>query len=330
MKKRTSFLLVLCILLSVFLSACVSSEAAEPSVMTDASDPVSMTFGEYLAQGGESWFLTGKRQYAVQAMMVSKESSFHNELEVADYTVTNDGETVILRGSFDEMWASKLPKVISTYTKPDGSTLSEADFSQKDVWIDIITRPEPDAYYTMHVPLNISVSVETAWGDILHTNLPNAPHGEGDYLVCRTGADGEPDLSDVWVLNGVVFPEYYDTNPGSSPTNYADKLFDNSHVHRIDVQLSDADWSGLLDDPISKTKYAADIVIDGETFSNVAFSTKGFSSLYFVAYGEEESRRYGFKDNYPKYLLTTDYLLQKRSGIRHVNLMDFMRTGSEF
>lgn len=127
-----------------------------------------------------------------------------------------------------------------------------------------------------------------------------------------------------------MFPEYYDTNPGSSPTNYADKLFDNSHVHRIDVQLSDADWSGLLDDPISKTKYAADIVIDGETFSNVAFSTKGFSSLYFVAYGEEESRRYGFKDNYPKYLLTTDYLLQKRSGIRHVNLMDFMRTGSEF
>ncbi len=36
------------------------------------------------------------------------------------------------------------------------------------------------------------------------------------------------------------------------------------------------------------------------------------------------------KDNYPKYLLTTDYLLQKRSGIRHVNLMDFMKAGSEF
>ena len=295
MKKRASFLLVLCILLSVFLSACVSSETAEPSVMTEASDPVSMTFGEYLEQGGESWFLTGKRQYAVQAMMVSKEPSFHNELEVADYTVTNDGETVILKGSSDEMWASKLPKVISTYTKPDGSEISEVDFAEKDVWIDIITHPEPDAYYAMHVPLNISVSVETAWGDILHTNLPNAPHGEGDYLVCRTGADGKPDLSDIWVLNGVVFPEYYDTNSDSTPTNYADKLFDNSYVHRIDVQLSDADWSGLLDDPISKTKYAADIVIDGETFSDVTFQAKGFSSLYFVAYGDEESQRYSFK-----------------------------------
>lgn len=36
------------------------------------------------------------------------------------------------------------------------------------------------------------------------------------------------------------------------------------------------------------------------------------------------------RDNYPKYLLTTDYLLQKRDGIRHVNLMDFMKAGAEF
>lgn len=30
------------------------------------------------------------------------------------------------------------------------------------------------------------------------------------------------------------------------------------------------------------------------------------------------------RDNYSKYVLTTDYLLQKRNGIRHVNLMDFI------
>jgi hypothetical protein len=32
----------------------------------------------------------------------------------------------------------------------------------------------------MHVPIDITVTVETAWGDVLHTNLPNARHGEGD------------------------------------------------------------------------------------------------------------------------------------------------------
>ena len=55
---------------------------------------------------------------------------------------------------------------------------------------------------------------------------------------------------------------------------------------------------------------------------------------YTIAQSKEtEDREYRalekIKDNYPKYLLTTDYLLQKRSGIRHVNLMDFMETGSE-
>ena len=56
---------------------------------------------------------------------------------------------------------------------------------------------------------------------------------------------------------------------------------------------------------------------------------------YTIALSEEtEDREYRplekIRDNYPKYLLTTDYLLQKRGGIRHVNLMDFMKAGSEF
>jgi predicted AAA+ superfamily ATPase len=49
---------------------------------------------------------------------------------------------------------------------------------------------------------------------------------------------------------------------------------------------------------------------------------------------ETEDREYRpleqIRDNYPKYLLTTDYLLQKRNGIRHVNLMQFMRDGDKF
>ena len=36
------------------------------------------------------------------------------------------------------------------------------------------------------------------------------------------------------------------------------------------------------------------------------------------------------KDNYPKYVATTDFLLQKRNGIHHVNLIDFMKEGKTF
>lgn len=47
-----------------------------------------------------------------------------------------------------------------------------------------------------------------------------------------------------------------------------------------------------------------------------------------------EDREYraleAIRDNYPKYVITTDWLIQKRNGIKHVNLMDFMTSGGCF
>lgn len=210
-KRRDNLKKWLPVLFSL-MTLVLSSSCAVTSKDKDSSGQEDLSLEEYLEQSREKWFLTGKREYTVQAMMVSKETTFHNELEVADYTVDDDGITVILKGAVGEMWASKLPNVISTYTRPDGSALSGEDFAVKDEYIDILARPEPDAYYAMYVPLSISVSVENARGDILHSNLSNAPHGHGDYIVCRADENGEPDLSDIWILNGVVFSKYYETD----------------------------------------------------------------------------------------------------------------------
>jgi len=53
-----------------------------------------------------------------------------------------------------------------------------------------------------------------------------------------------------------------------------------------------------------------------------------------LASKETEEREYRsletIKDNYPRYVVTTDSLFQKRSGIAHVNLMNFMKEGREF
>ena len=171
-----------------------------------------LSLSEYLSETNENWFLTGKNEYTVQAMMVSGEMTFHNDLEVVDLVATDDGKTVVLKGTRDEIWTSPLSQVIARYRKPDGSELSAESFAEKDVFIDIVTIPSRDTYYAMHVPKDITVIVETAQGDVLHTNLPNAPHGEGDYLICTITEDGEPDLSDVWVLNGLIFPDCYDTS----------------------------------------------------------------------------------------------------------------------
>lgn len=56
---------------------------------------------------------------------------------------------------------------------------------------------------------------------------------------------------------------------------------------------------------------------------------------YTIANSKDtEEREYrpleAMKDNYPKYLLTTDYLLQRRNGIHHVNLLDFILSGKLF
>ena len=56
---------------------------------------------------------------------------------------------------------------------------------------------------------------------------------------------------------------------------------------------------------------------------------------YTIALSREtEDREYHpleeIRDNYPKYVATTDYLIQKRSGIHHINLMEFMKTEQHF
>ncbi len=212
MMNKQFMLLIISILLPASFCAFADSRTDGTDGAEYAPGQTVMTLEEYLARSSEKWFLTGKTEYAVQAMMVSKTTSFRSELECTDYTVTDDGETVILKGTAGEMWASKLTKVVSTYTKPDGSGIRREDFDKKDAFIDLITIAAPETNFAMHVPNEISVTVVTAWGDVLHTNLPAAPHGNGDFLVCRKGEDGAPDLSDVWILNGVLFPDNYDTS----------------------------------------------------------------------------------------------------------------------
>lgn len=36
------------------------------------------------------------------------------------------------------------------------------------------------------------------------------------------------------------------------------------------------------------------------------------------------------RDNYVKYVVTTDYLLQKRNGIKHINILEFIKEGKKF
>ena len=55
---------------------------------------------------------------------------------------------------------------------------------------------------------------------------------------------------------------------------------------------------------------------------------------YSIADPATEEREYRplemIRDFYPKYVLTTDYLLQNRNGIHHLNIIDFMKNHQRF
>ena len=77
-------------------------------------------------------------------------------------------------------------------------------------------------------------------------------------------------------------------------------------------------------------KLECDFILRGNDFNysyiQVAYSILGSK--------ETEDREYcaleAIKDNYPKYVMTTDILIQHRNGIYHINIADFMRRGERF
>ena len=198
MKRFISFSLIL---FSLFVMiSCQSTKAIE------------CTADDYLAQHMEEGFLTGKTDYVISGMMVNEPYDTYNFLELTDYHVEDDGVSVVLKGTLGEEWVTKLSKVLKTYTKEDGSALTDSDLlNNKGTFIPLRAKATPDANFAFFVPKNVIVEVQTAWGDVLYTNKSDTDHGKGDYLVCNN-KDGQPDLSDVWVVNGAVFETTYKLN----------------------------------------------------------------------------------------------------------------------
>ena len=84
---------------------------------------------------------------------------------------------------------------------------------------------------------------------------------------------------------------------------YENKLFDTSTVHSIDILMED--WEGFLATCTDEEYVTCDIVIDGETYSNVAIRAKGNTSLTSVAsYGND---RYSFKIEFDHYNSANTY-----------------------
>ena len=86
---------------------------------------------------------------------------------------------------------------------------------------------------------------------------------------------------------------------------YDERLFDSNYLHEVNITISSSDWKDLINNPLDKTNYKASIQIDGINFDEVAFRTKGNSSLKSIAEGPgggPASTRYSFSVDFGKYV----------------------------
>lgn len=150
--------------------------------------------------------------------------------------------------------------------------------------------------------------------DYLAWNESDAPSGssygllpkhlsEAQTLKPTPGANNE---SNATVHNDEVIKN--ETSP-----QQAIELFDMNKVVDVNIDIKTEDWEAILADPMAEEYKPSTITFNGVKLENVAFRTKGNSSLMSVA-KDKNSKRYSFKVDIDRYVPE-----QTLSGIRKLN-----------
>ena len=84
-----------------------------------------------------------------------------------------------------------------------------------------------------------------------------------------------------------------------SQYTYAEHIFQDDTVNEINIEIDEADWQDMLENPLEEEYHKANATINGETIGNVAIRTKGNNSLTSVA--NSDSDRYSFKLDFDYY-----------------------------
>ena len=85
--------------------------------------------------------------------------------------------------------------------------------------------------------------------------------------------------------------------------SYESKLFDNSYVHTVDIEMED--WDSFIETAENEEYSVCNVTIDGETIKNVGIRGKGNTSLSSVS--SMGSQRYSFKIEFDQYDSTSTY-----------------------
>jgi hypothetical protein len=164
----------------------------------------------------KNWKKTHKKVYYAWICRPVPGTKCTNRLEGANYT-TDQNKQFIISGTVGETWVIDFAKLAKTYMFADGTFIDNNTMKAKlgrdgqMDWVKVITQSQrPVQNWAIHLPLSIkNFPVNTSWGDTLLANRDGIGHGKGDFLVCAD-MNGQPNLNDVWVVNGEIFPSTYD------------------------------------------------------------------------------------------------------------------------
>ena len=134
------------------------------------------------------------------------------------YAVT-DATPFVLCGTVGEMWTIKPDKLASTYMflqngqplQINQQTLNQRMKNDVLDWTVVRTSPQATAGQNMacFVPSSQKGQIQTSWGSVLNLNGAGVSHGKGDFVVCEKLPNGQPNLSNRWVVNGEIFATTY-------------------------------------------------------------------------------------------------------------------------
>lgn len=111
-------------------------------------------------------------------------------------------------------------------------------------------------------------------------------------MICLSGIVVLAFLVAAYVIVG-------NAEPADSPHTYAEHIFQEDVVNEINIEIDEADWEDMLENPLEEAYHRADVTINGKTIGNVAIRTKGNTSLTSVA--NSDSDRYSFKLDFDYY-----------------------------
>lgn len=146
---------------------------------------------------------------------------------------------VCLYGTVGELKLLSIREFVNTYTFADNQQITSQNIDRlEDNWCVVLPiKPILDVIYSAcFVPKSQTNIVEYFYDSVrfshsekLRCNNPLLEHGKGDFIVCKTKANGKPDLFSKILVNGNVFAMTFNNR------RFADCLGSVSKYERVNI-----------------------------------------------------------------------------------------------